>query len=116
MRVPPAPFDDGYDVRDPRSTRVGKESPRAAVLVFHRSAEGIRLCRPQTSLVMLTRFGAPPQMIEMNHQFHDGRRACVWNDDIRCSERLEMAQRLREGCVLSRCCSTSSSLRYFSSH
>ena len=33
-----------------RRPRVGKESARTAVSVFHRPAEGIRLCRPHTSL------------------------------------------------------------------
>ena len=50
MRVPPAPLDDGYYVCDPQATRVGKESARAAVHVFHRPAEGIRPCRSHTSL------------------------------------------------------------------
>ena len=40
-------------------------------------------------------------MIEVIRQFHDGMRACVRNDDDRCSEWFEVAQRLRQGCVLS---------------
>ena len=48
--VPPTPFDDGYDVCGPKATRVGKESARTTVPVFHRPAEGIRLSRPHTSL------------------------------------------------------------------
>ena len=65
---------------------------------------------------VLARFGTPPQMIEMIRQFHggmracvrsdDGRfhggmRACVRSDDGRCSERFEVAQGLRQRCVLS---------------
>ena len=50
---------------------------------------------------VLARFGVPPQMIEGIHQFHDGVRACVRNDGGRCSEWFEMAQELRQGCVLS---------------
>ena len=46
---------------------------------------------------VLACFGVPPQMIEVIRQFHDGMRTCVRNDDHRC-------------------CSTSSSLRYSSSH
>ena len=46
----PTPFDDGYDVRGPKATRVGKESARTTVPVFHRPADGIRLSRPHTSL------------------------------------------------------------------
>ena len=50
---------------------------------------------------VLARFGTPPQIIEVIRQFHDGMRACVRSDDGRCPERLEVAQELRQGCVLS---------------
>ena len=50
---------------------------------------------------VLARFGVPPQMIEVIRQFYDGMRACVRNDDGRCSEWVEVAQGLRQGCVLS---------------
>ena len=50
---------------------------------------------------VLARFGVPPQMIEVIHQFHDGMKACVRNDDRRCSEGFKVAQGLRQGCVLS---------------
>ena len=50
---------------------------------------------------VLARFGLPPQMIEVIRQFHDGMRTCVRNDDGRCSEWLEVAQGLRQECVLS---------------
>ena len=50
---------------------------------------------------VLARFGTPPQMIEVIRKFHDGMRACVRNDDGRCSEWFEVAQGLRQGCVLS---------------
>ena len=40
-------------------------------------------------------------MIEIIRQFHDGMRVCVRSDDGRCSERFEVAQGLRQGCVLS---------------
>ena len=91
----------GYDVRGPQATRVGKESARSAVPVFHRPAEGIRLCRSHTYLAgarSLRR--TTQQMIEVIRQFHDVARACVRNDG-RCSEWLEVAQGLRQGCVLS---------------
>ena len=39
-------------------------------------------------------------MIELMRQFHDGMRACVRNDDGRCSEWFEGAQGFRQGCVL----------------
>ena len=50
---------------------------------------------------VLARFGTPPQMIEVIRQFHDRMRACVRSDDGRCPERFEVAQELRQGCVLS---------------
>ena len=40
-------------------------------------------------------------MIEVIRQFHDGMRACVRNDDGRCSEWFEVAQGLCQGCILS---------------
>ena len=40
-------------------------------------------------------------MIEVIRQFHDGMRACVRNDEGRRSEWFEVAQGLRQGCVLS---------------
>ena len=40
-------------------------------------------------------------MIEMVRQFHDGMKACVRSDDGRCSKWFEVAQGLRQGCVLS---------------
>ena len=61
MWVPPASLDDGYDVRGPKGTRVGKENVCAAVPVVHRPAEGIRICRPQTSLAGLHSLKVPPQ-------------------------------------------------------
>ena len=96
MWVAPAPFDDEYDVHGPQATIVEKESARAAVLVFHRLAEGIALFWQ-----MLACFGVTPQVLEAIRQFHDGMRACVRNDDGRCLEWFEVAQGLRQGCVLS---------------
>ena len=40
-------------------------------------------------------------MIEVIRQLHDRMRACVRNDDGRCSEWCDVAQGLRQGCVLS---------------
>ena len=50
---------------------------------------------------VLARLGTPPQMIEVIRHFHDGMRACVRSCDGRCSEWVEVAQGLRQGCVLS---------------
>ena len=50
---------------------------------------------------VLARSGVPPQMIELTRQLHDGVRACVRNDDGVWSEWFEVAQRLRQGWVLS---------------
>ena len=49
---------------------------------------------------VLARFGVPPQLIRVIRHFHDGMRACVRNDDGVCSEWFEVAQGLRQGCVL----------------
>ena len=49
---------------------------------------------------VLARFEVPVQRIEVIRQFHDGRRACVRNDNGR-SEWFEVAQGLRQECVLS---------------
>ena len=40
-------------------------------------------------------------MLEVIRQLHDGMRACVRNDDGQYSEWFEVAQELRQGCVLS---------------
>ena len=50
---------------------------------------------------VLARFGVSPQMIDGVRQFHDGMRACMRSDDSRCSAWFEVAQGLRQGCVLS---------------
>ena len=50
---------------------------------------------------VLARFGVPPQIIEVIRKFHDGMRVCVRRDDGRCLEWFEVAQGLRQGCVLS---------------
>ena len=50
---------------------------------------------------VLTRFGVPKQMIEIIRQFLDEVKACMKNDNGVCSEWLEVAQGLRQGCVLS---------------
>ena len=46
----PAPLDDIYDVCVVQAAKVGKESVRTAAPVFRQSTEGLRLCRPHTSL------------------------------------------------------------------
>ena len=50
---------------------------------------------------VLARFGVPPQIIEVIHQFHDGRRAGVQSDDGVCSEWFEIAQGPCQGSVFS---------------
>ena len=49
----------------------------------------------------LARFEVLPNVVEVIRQFYDGKRACVRNYDSRCSKWFEVAQGLRQGCVLS---------------
>ena len=101
MRVPPAPLDDGYDVRGPRATRVGKESALVAVPVFYQPAEGIRLCRSHISLAGSRSLRNTAAEDGSDLPIPHRTRACVRNDDGRCSELFEVAHGLRQGCVLS---------------
>ena len=99
--VPPTPFDDGDDVCDPKATRVGKEARAPLFLCFIDLQKAYDSVDRTLLWQVLARFGTPPQMIEVIRQFHDGMRACVRSDDGRCSEWFEVAQGLRQGCVLS---------------
>ena len=101
MWIPPTPFDDGYDVRGPKATRVRKEVRVPLFLCFINLQKAYDPVYRTLLWQVLARFGTPPQMIEIIRQFHDGVRACVRSDDGRCSERFEVAQGLRQGCVLS---------------
>ena len=101
MRVPPTPFDDGYDVRGPKATRVGKESARTLFLCFIDLQKAYDSVDRTLLWQVITRFGILPQMIEVVWQFHDMMRACGRNDDGRCSEWFEVAQGLYQGCLLS---------------
>ena len=49
---------------------------------------------------VLARFGVPPRMLAVMRQFHDGMQACVRLDDGECSDKFDMGQGLRQGCVL----------------
>ena len=51
--------------------------------------------------MILSRYGVPPRMIAVIHQFHEGIRACVRNDNGDCSEGFNVEHGLRQGCVLS---------------
>ena len=102
MWVPPTAFDDGYDVCGPKATRVGKESARTPLFLCFIDLQKAYDSVDRTLLwQVLARFGTPPQKIEVIRQFHDGMKACVRSDDGRCSEWFEVAQGLRQGCVLS---------------
>ena len=48
----------------------------------------------------LARFGVPPRMLAVICQFHNGMQACVRLDDGECSDKFEVGQGLRQGCVL----------------
>ena len=50
--------------------------------------------------VVLARFGVPEKMLTVIRQFHEGMRARVRTDDEH-SERFDVTQGLRQGCVLS---------------
>ena len=50
---------------------------------------------------VLTRIGAPPQMITAIQHIRDGMKACVQPDNGVCLDWFEMEQGLRQGCVLS---------------
>ena len=49
---------------------------------------------------VLARFGVPPRMLAVIRQFHDGMQACVQLDDGQCSDKFDVGQGLRQGCVL----------------
>ena len=113
VRVPPAPFDDGYDVRDPKALRVGKESTLATVerkirthldLLSYIDLQKAYDSVDHTYLASARSFRSTTAnytVVEVIRQFHDEMRVCVRNDDGQCSEWFEVAQGLRQGCVLS---------------
>ena len=49
---------------------------------------------------VLARFGVPPIMLAIIRQFHDGMQACVRLDDGECSDKFNVGQGLRQGCML----------------
>ena len=49
---------------------------------------------------VLARFGVPPRMLVVSRQFHDGMQAWVRLDDGECSDKFDVGQGLRQGCVL----------------
>ena len=49
---------------------------------------------------VLVRFGVPPRMLAVIRQFHDAMQACVRLDDGACSDKFDVGQGLRQGCVL----------------
>ena len=46
------------------------------------------------------RFGVPPRMLAVIRQFHGGMQACGRLDDGECSDKFDVGQGLRQGCVL----------------
>ena len=50
---------------------------------------------------VLTCFGVPAKMLTVTRHFDDGMRACIRADDGEHSESFDVAQGLRQGCVLS---------------
>ena len=49
---------------------------------------------------VLARFSVPPRMLAAIRQFHDGVQACVRLDGGECSDKFDVGQSLRQGCVL----------------
>ena len=49
---------------------------------------------------VLARFVVPPRMLAVIRQFHDGMQACVRLNDGGCSDKFDVGQGLRLGCVL----------------
>ena len=49
---------------------------------------------------VFARFGVPPRMLAVIREFHSGMQACVRLDDGECSDKFDVAQGLRQGCVL----------------
>ena len=49
---------------------------------------------------VLSRFDVPPRMFNVICRFHDGMQACVRLDDGECSDKFDVRQSLRQGCVL----------------
>ena len=101
VRVSPTSFDDGYDVRGPQAIRDGKEGARTAVPIFRRRAEGIQLCRSHTSLAGANSLQSTTTDDITNPPIPRWWRACVRSSDGRYLEWFAVAQRLRQGCVLS---------------
>ena len=49
---------------------------------------------------VLARFGVSPRMLAVIRRFHDVMQACVRLDDGECSDKSDVGQGLRQGCVL----------------
>ena len=49
---------------------------------------------------VLARFGVPPRMLAVIRQFPDGMQACVRLDDGEYSDKFDVGQGLRQGCML----------------
>ena len=49
---------------------------------------------------VIARFGVPPRTLAVMRHFHDGMQACVRLDDGECSDKFDVGQGLRQGCVL----------------
>ena len=102
MRVRPAPFDNGSMMLSvQRLQRLGRKARVSLFLCFIDLQKAYDSANRTLLWQMLARFEVLPQMIEVIHQFHDGMRACVRNDDGRFSEWFEVAQGLHQGCELS---------------
>ena len=71
------------------------------VLVLYRPYQSIYDSVDRTLLWdAIARFGVPPGMLAVIREFHDGMQACVRSNDGECSDKFDVGQGLRQGCVL----------------
>ena len=102
MRVPPAPFDDGYDFLGSQAARAEKKVRVSLFLCFIDLRKNYDSVDRTLFSQVLVCFEVPPQMIEeVIRRFHDGMRACERNGDGQCSKWFKVTQGFRRGCVLS---------------
>ena len=84
-----------------RLQEIGRKAEVYFFMCFIDLQKAYDIVDPTLLWQVLTRVGAPPQMIPVIQQFPDGMIACVRPDDGVCSDWFELEQGLRQECVLS---------------